>query len=89
MAQTHGAVVRQQVQIAAAQPGSRKQQHDQPVPNRLAGREQRDNLLVARPVHTRPVHTGIQLLHAVSGAQPMEKPTVLALCLQREVTVVG
>ena len=38
MAQTHGAVVRQQVQIAAAQPGPCKQQHDQPVPRRLVGR---------------------------------------------------
>ena len=40
-------------QFAAAQPGPRHQQHDQPVPRRPAGPQQRRPLGVAGPVHHR------------------------------------
>ncbi len=37
--------------LPTPQPRPRHQQHDQPIPRRPAGPQQRDDLLIARPVH--------------------------------------
>ena len=84
--------IQQQVHIAApqparftaAQPRPRHQQHDQPVPRRAARAQQRDDLLVRRPVHRR-----LRLPQPVPGTQPPAHPAVLAPCLLRQVARIG
>ena len=84
--------VRQQMHVAAAQPAHLTaaqpspghQQHDQPVPRRPARTQQRDDLLVAGPVHRR-----LRLAQPVPGPHPPRHPAVLAPGLPGQITVVG
>ncbi|HET8659187.1 MAG TPA: hypothetical protein VFM55_09335 [Micromonosporaceae bacterium] len=59
--------------LPAAQPGPGQQQHDQPVPGVAADPQQRDDLLVASPVHPRLRHP-----YPVPGPQPPRHPHLLA-----------
>ena len=84
--------VRQQVHVAAAQPehlaaaqpGPRHQQHDQPVPRRAARPQQRDDIGVGGPVH-RP----FRLVQPVPGPHPPPRPAVLRRAPRRQVRVIG
>jgi len=74
----------QPAQLSAPQPRPNHQQHDQPVPRRPARQQQRDNVLLARPVHRR-----LRLVQPVPGPHPPRHTAVLAPRLRGKVTVIG
>ena len=74
----------QPAHLAAAQPGPGHQQHDQPVPRRPTGPQQRDDVAI-----TGPLDRGLGLVQPVPGPHPPRHPPVLAAGLLGKVPVVG
>jgi hypothetical protein len=74
----------QPAHLPTPQPGPRHQQHDQPVPRRPAGPQQRNDLLIAGPIDRR-----FRFPQPMPGPHPPRHPTVLAAGLHRQVPVVG
>ena len=84
--------IRQQVHVAAAQPerlaaaqpGPRHQQHDQPVPRRAAPAQQRDDISVGSPAHRT-----FGLMQPVPGPDPPSRRAVLPAHGGGQVRVIG
>ena len=74
----------QPAHLAAAQPRTRHQQHDQPVPRRPAAPQQPERLLIAGPVHP-----PLRLPQPVPRPQPPRHPPVLTAGHPGQVPVIG